>query len=931
VTTHDDDAWLIALGAEVSDGRTIDWSAAEQRATDPATRRVVAELRRLASVMEARHGSAADPLSAGDDGPGPEEPSHAASAWRHLVTLEQVGAGAFGSVYRAWDTRLDREVALKLLRRRETAPARPPLDEARLLARVHHPNVVSVYGADEDEQDVGIWMEFIDGRTLADLVATNGPMSGREAAGVGLDLCRALAALHAAGLVHRDIKAQNVMREVGGRIVLMDFSGARGPDGTIAHEVHGTPLYMAPELFEGRGATSASEIYAVGVLLFYLLAGRHPVEGATLQDVRAAHAAGERVSLRDLRPELDDTVIQTVERATAHDPEARYRTAGDLERALLGVTGGPEATEATAGPVARTRSRLAARAALALVALALAAAAGWHANTRAPAAPLVRFALGPPYNTSSWPRVSPDGRWVVYGADADGRAVLWLRALDADEPRPLAGTEARETPFWSPDSRTLAYFATERLNRIDIDGNRAQVLAPAARPRGGSWNREGLLLFAPTPVAGLHAIRANGTGLIQVTALDTDAGEFEHSWPEFLPDGRRFLYMARNRYPDRSGIFLASLDTPGRTRVMEAHSRVAYAHTGHLLYGRAGLLVARRFDAASGVATGDEVPVASGVHSHVEGDGAFDVSPTGVLVYRPNERLRPTRLVVVDRAGKPLQEIAAPALHRHPRLSPDGQRLVVQRATSDATDPDLWLFDLQRGTASRITRHPGPDIRPAWSPDGRFIAFSSRRGRDYRVFRVLADGVENAEPLANGDEGLYVEDWARDGSGILVTLAREGLWRLPADGGPRILVRAALADGVLAEQASVSPDGRWFVYMSQESGRAEVYIEPLPPTGDRWHVSKGGGGDPQWSADGRQLYYVSDESVLTVLDVATAGTSLRLGTARPLFAVAIPDLHGPSDYAVSPDGQRFIVNAVVGDAPQALVHVAINWTALMER
>jgi eukaryotic-like serine/threonine-protein kinase len=931
VTTHDDDAWLIALGAEVSDGRTIDWSAAEQRAADPATRRVVAELRRLARVMEARHGSPASPLSADDESPGLDEPSHAASAWRHLVTLEQVGAGAFGSVYRAWDTRLDREVALKLLRGRDTAPLRPPLDEARLLARVRHPNVVSVYGADEDEHGAGIWMEFIEGRTLANLVAAHGPMSGREAAGIGLDLCRALAALHAAGLVHRDIKAQNVMREVGGRIVLMDFSGARGPDGTIAHEVHGTPLYMAPELFDGSPATPASEIYAVGVLLFYVLAGRHPVEGATLQDVRAGHAAGARASLRDLRPELGDAIVQIVERAIADDPGARYRTAGDLERALLGAIGGPEATDTTLAPVRRRGARHRPAAVVALVLAGLGAVAGWHARAPAPAAPLVRFTLGPPYITGSWPRVSPDGRWIVYGADADGRVVLWVRALDSDEPRPLTGTEARETPFWSPNSRTLAYFANERLNRIDIDGNRSQVLAPASRPRGGTWNRDGLLLFAPSPVAGLHAVRTDGSGLAQVTTIDADAGEFEHSWPEFLPDGRRFLYMVRNRNPDLSGIFLASLDAPGRIRVMDAYSRVAYAPTGHLLYARAGLLVARRFDAASGVVTGDEVPVASGVRSHIEGDGAFDVSPAGVLVYRQNERLRPTRLVVMDRAGKPLQEIGAPALHRYPRFSPDGQRLVVQRATSDATDPDLWLFDLQRGTASRITRHPGPDIRPAWSPDGRFIAFSSRRDRDYRVFRVLADGVENAEPLANGDEGLYVEDWARDGSGLLVTLGREGLWRLPADGGPRILVRAALADGVLPEQPSVSPDGRWFVYMSQESGRAEVYVEPLPPTGDRWHVSKDGGGDPQWSADGRQIYYVSGDAVLTALDVAAAGTRLRIGTARPLFPVAIPELHGPSDYAVSPDGGRFIVNTVVGDAPQPLLHVAVNWTVLMER
>jgi predicted Ser/Thr protein kinase len=585
VTTSSDDAWLIALGAEVSDGRPVDWEAAERRAADPSTRRVVAELRRLASVIDARRARTALADDADETPTAAAGSLHAAASWGHLVTLEQVGAGAFGAVYRAWDTRLDREVALKLLRKGSRA-ARPPLEEARLLARVRHPNVVSVYGADEDDQAAGIWMEFIEGSTLADLVAAHGPMSAREAAGIGLDLCRALAALHAAGLTHRDIKAQNVMREVGGRIVLMDFSGARATRDPAERDLLGTPLYMAPELFEGRAAGTATEVYSLGALLFFLLTGRHPVEGATLQEVRTAHRAGERVTLRDLRPELTGGIVPLVERATAHDPAARYRTAGDLEQALLAVLGSVERADAPAGPPA-SAVRLWMWRAAAVLALALAAGViGWQAQARPPAAPLVRFSLGPPFISGSWPRVSPDGRWIVYGAPSDGRTVLWLRRIDGDEPQPLAGTFARETPFWSPDSRTLAFFGDERLRRVDVDGTRAQVLAHAPQPRGGSWNRAGLLLFAPTPVAGLHAVRADGTGLVRVTELDADGGEFEHSWPEFLPDGRRFLYMARNRRPERSGIFLASLDEPGRTRVMDAHSRVAYDPSGHLLYVR---------------------------------------------------------------------------------------------------------------------------------------------------------------------------------------------------------------------------------------------------------------------------------------------------------------------------------------------------------
>jgi Tol biopolymer transport system component len=912
-----DDAWLIALGADVSDGRPVEWETAERRAGDSDTRRVVAELRRLSGVIGARCSGAAlaDPLLPAQYG----APNGAAS-WQHLVTIERVGTGAFGSVYRAWDTRLDREVALKLLPKRTTSTRRP-LDEARLLARLRHPNVVSVHGADEDDHAAGIWMEFIEGSTLADLIDAHGPMSAREAAGIGQDLCRALAALHAAGLVHRDLKAHNVMRQVGGRIVLMDFSGARDAEAVSGHDLLGTPLYMAPELFAGRPATTATEIYSLGVLLFYLLSGRHPVEGATLKDVREAHAAGERLGLRDLRPDLDDPVVQIVERATARDPGARYRSAGDLERALAGVLGTSGPGETAAQP--RPRAAWAWGTAGVIGMAAVAFVAGWRGAGR-PELPIVRFSITSPVNAGSWPRVSPDGRWIVFGGPHDGRLVLWLRALHDAAARPLPTTSGRETAFWSPDSQSLAYFADEKLKRVGLDGSSSRALADAAAPRGGSWSSDGTLLFAPSGIAGLHRVRADGTALARVTTVDVARGEFEHAWPEFLPDGRRFLYIVRNRRSDRGGVFLGSLDGRPHTRLMPQFSRVAYAHPGYLLYARTDALFARRFDLRTATVTGEELPVASGVKAHREGDAAFDVSRTGVLVYRRSEGLRITRLAVLDRSGRDLQPLGEPALYRHPRFSPNGERIVVERATSDATNADIWLFHLARGTATRLTRHPSADLRPAWSPDGRDVAFSSARGSDSHLYRVTVDRANQEAPLVTTGGDVLLDGWLPDGRSVVATLARGGVWRVWLDGRAPVQLRGIFPQGAEATQVALSPDGRWMAYMASDSGGAEVYVEPVPPTGERWQVSTGGGGDPQWRGDGRELYYLTADGWLMATDVLP-GASFRTGRPRRLFTVAVPELHGPSDYAVSPDGQQFVVNTVTGPPVIPPIQVAVNW------
>ena len=922
----------------VADKVDVDWAAAEAdlRGTPHAQR--LHDLKMLAHLQQLHHsggaptveklqsvggrGDVADPHTvrftseATNGSPDVRPDSVCGGRWGKLRLEDRVGEGASCVVYRARDPELDRDVALKLLR--NTSDRAPRLEEGRRLARVRHPNVVTVHGADTVVGATGIWMEFIDGDTLHDLVRERGRFGAYEAAVIGRDICRALAAVHGASLLHRDLTAKNVMRERGGRIVLMDFGiGISLQLTNECRNAAGTPLYTAPEILRGERPTVQADIYSVGVLLWYLVTGSYPHYRTSLPEL--IDATSQPVALRNARADLPEEFVRVVERALAPRAADRYPDAGAIERALSQFLSPGRDAAASGHP--RNKRRW-------LVALGLAGILGaaviWSYALKAPPlqTSVSRFTLTVPETdtlvSDDGLALSPNGRTIVYSAWHNGTRQLFRRALDQTEAVPIAGTEGAAYPFFSPDGQWIGFFVDNALKKVPSAGGPAMTICPAGYRAGASWGPNGLIVFASTTSPDLMQVADTGGTPRPLTAMarqNTSA-----VWPELTPDGRAVLYTIRR--PRQTGrIVVRSIDTGAERDLVQGTSPRLTA-TGHLVFARAGELWAVPFDHKRLTVTASPVKVVEGVEVFGFGSGMalFSVARDGSLAHAtPGKAI----VVALDRTGRPDVLLDVPhSYFSEPQPSPDGHQLALAFNDRAGDSPAIWIYELDRRQLRRLTLGQSWDIDPLWTPDGKRIVFSSDRGGSGRgLFWIAADGSDGdvAERLTSGPG--RPRSWTRDGR-VLAFVGGGTIWTLGVD--PARKPEVFLQQPYPAWDAEFSPDGRWLAHASRESGQDEVYVRPFPAAGSRWRVSSQGGWMARWSPDGKELFYLNPEFELMAAAV-TFRPTFQVAAPRALFKAARRPGAGTGDaaYSVMPDGQHFVT--LQAASTQRQIQVTLNW------
>ena len=889
---------------------------------------------------------------------------------------DHLGTGGMGEVYLAVDSKLDRKVALKFLPPSMSAAPDAKarfLQEARAASALNHPNVCTIYDIQEHDGRMFIVMEYVEGKTLRDHTA---PFSIKQVVEIGIQVADGLAAAHEKGIVHRDIKTENIMIRKDGIVQIMDFGLAklRGASRlTKEGSTVGTVGYMSPEQVQGLDADHRTDLFSLGVVLYELIAGQLPFKGvhetAIMYEIVNVDAQPLSAIRPDIDPELDRIILDCLQK----DVRERSQSAGEVSRDLrrfkvdsgrqrvsrvstirpayqAGMTGsGP--TTVAANPSAARKSTLTRIGSIfpwllvALLGVALILSLVRQASVSSGPAGKVRFSTSaPPGNslTTFEPNnvvISPDGsRLALVMLDSLGIHNLWVRPLNSMSAIKLQGTQGAQFPFWSPDSRFIGFFAEGKLKKIDIAGGIPTTVCDAVDGRGGSWNREGIIAFPPNQIGGLCQVAAGGGIPRPITVLDSLRDETTHRWPWFLPDGDHYLYYARSGMvgdADKDAVYIGSLkDSTSKTFLMKHMGNVIYAR-GHLLFARGGALTVQRFDSDRLLLTGDPYPVEDGVTRNANyNSDVMSASETGVLAWLRGEVRYNAQLVWFDRRGQVLDTIGDPAVQWNCELSPDDKRLAIE-VYDEKANSSIWIVDLSRELRTRLTFDQDQAASPVWSPDGARICYADWQviGTSVYVTDIAGSGVPQKifdvmvpfRPMAWSSDGRYVlSRQVRDlGSGAM---GPNDVVALPITDSPVAADVVPVSASNFAEDAGdFSPDGRWVVYASNESGSFEIYATRFMGAGGKAQVSGRGGTHPRWGRDGREILYRNTAGILTSVKVTIRGESLELGGEEAL-GVPIPSL-SESPYDVSADGQRIIVVTPVGVTEAAEVHVLTNWDA----
>jgi eukaryotic-like serine/threonine-protein kinase len=882
--------------------------------------------------------------------------------------LSAIGAGGMGEVYKARDTRLDRTVAIKVLPTHLAGRAelRERFErEAKTIASLNHPHICTLYDTGHQDDIDFLVMEYLEGETLAQRLG-KGSLPIQQVLQYAIEISDALDKAHRKGVTHRDLKPGNIMVTKSGT-KLLDFGLAKlkqeaapsTPDSQLPTlksaitgegTILGTLQYMAPEQVEAKEVDSRTDIFAFGAVVYEMATGERAFQGKTSASVMAKILEAEPPSMASLQPMTPPAFDRVVKKCLAKEPEKRWQAASDVcdELKWIAESGSQTGVPAPVAPTSKSPlgdARLAWFIAAVLFLAVLVFGSFAYFKRPPEQARAVRFTLFPP-DKWSWAgtgavttgasapiAISPDGQGVAFVAlSAEGKALLWVRSLDTPTAQELPETEGASGPFWSPDSRSLGFFAGRKLKKIDVSGGPPITLCDAPDNRGGTWNRDGVIVFAPTNTSALQKVSASGGMPTPATVLAE--GELGHIRPSFLPDGRHILYSTIAPRPGLGGpIYLGSLDSAERKVLLNATSANAVYTQGYLLFLRETTLIAQPFDARRLVLTGDSFPIAERIRTSVSTQpyGYFSASENGALAYQTGAETANSQLLWFDRTGKQIGPLGDPAAYRSVEFSPDGKRVSVSILDEAGKGEDIWLYDVARGLRTRFTFGPA-NAFAVWSPDGNRIVFASRRKGTFDMYQKNSNGAGSEETLLEDNLDKYPDSWSPDGKFVLYeslgSSRSNELLVLPLTGDrkpfPLLQTQFGEANG------QISPDGRWVAYRSNESGRNEIYVAPFPGPGGKWQISTAGGYFPRWRHDGSEIFYLTPDNRLMVASVNGKGPGIEVGAVKPLFPTRIV-FAGGYQYDVSADGQRFLIDTAPEQATSSPITVVLNWTAGLKK
>jgi Tol biopolymer transport system component len=881
----------------------------------------------------------------------------------------RLGAGGMGEVYRARDTKLGRDVAIKILPNDfATNPERIARfqREAQVLAALNHQHIAQLYGFEEGALEAGhhlraLVMELVEGPTLADRLVY-GPLPMSEALPMARQIAEALHAAHEKGITHRDLKPANVALTLDGNVKVLDFGLAKpnGPEGTSAMPesptitspammtsvgtILGTASYMSPEQARGGVADKRSDVWAFGCVLYEMLTGRRAFAGAGVPETLALVLTQEPDWLA-LPSEVPTVVRTLLEGCLAKDPRRRVADVSVAEFLLEERNASRLSGQGPARPSARRRERFAWAGGVMAAASVAAALAAIHFSETVSDLPSVRFSMTAPSGRSIWPggvnvgAVSPDGRRVVLPVipRAGGPARLAIRTLasDVDSLQDLEGTDGADSPFWAPDSRFVGFLAEGKLKKIDVTGGPPLTVCAVSGLGGGTWNRDNVVLFSGGS-GPLFRVQAEGGTPAQVTKLDPKRQETAHRHPWFLPDGRHFLYAA-TATSSETMVYVGSLDQDMKVPVVQSDTGAIFAE-GYLLFVRQSTLLALPFDLDGLKTSGDPAVLAQNIsNTRNTASASFSAADKGVLSYWAISHI-PTQLAWVNRTGELLERVGQPADQTGLELSPDGKRVALSVYDSSRYTRDIWIHDFARGLRTRLSLTVGDGWSSTWSPAGDRLVFSARRTGLLDLYQKPTNGGGAEQELGKEvGNNRYANSWSGDfllyQTGRSRSATGSDIWALPMSGDltPRPFLRTSANE----QSAQFSPDGRWVVFTSDESGRDEVYVVPFPGPGGRVPISTDGGTSPRWRRDGSEIFYLSPRLTLMAAAVNGQNPEFEVGRVGRLFEAGFrtESYQGYGTglvYDVARDG-RFLINVVTGteESVQSPITIITNWTSFL--